>query len=87
MINELVPDERKEDKRLREAHAYRDRKLYKAFEAGQKARDRKQPIKMNPFSAVSQPFLHAAWITGFSKKDNQAVVEPTAQEKTPNEDR
>jgi len=65
--------EQQEERRLKEVAAYQNRKLHKAMVAGRKARDRKRPIRMNPFSAVSQPKLHAAWDSGFNSRDTEIV--------------
>jgi len=61
--------EKQEELRLKEAAAYQNRKVYKAVTAGRKARDGKQPMRMNPFSSVSQPRLHAAWDAGFNSRE------------------
>ena len=61
--------EEQEERRLAQAKAYQNRKLYQALKLGCKARDRKQPIRMNPYSAVSQVRQHAAWNAGFNSRD------------------
>lgn len=42
-----------EERRLREVRAYRNRKLH--------------TIRMNPFSAISQQLMHAAWNLGHTE--------------------
>ena len=81
----MNPDSKttKEEERLKEAAAYQNRKLYKALELGKKARDGKQSIRMNPFSAVSQRNQHAAWNAGFNSRDAEiARVDVQEEEKT-----
>ena len=68
-MREKTYAEQQEERRLKEVAAYQNRKVYKAVAAGRRARDRKQPMRMNPFSSVSQPRLHAAWDVGFNSRE------------------